>query len=133
MKSAKLPRSPQITIYHNPKCSKSREALALLRELGVEPVIVEYLKSPLTASELRGLLRVLGIRAHDLVRTKEDLYAELKLTRDSDEAKIINAIAAHPILMERPVVVAGKRAVIGRPPEKVLSLLAAPLKRKKNA
>ena len=133
MKPTKLLRSEQFTIYHNPKCTKSRAVLALLREHGVEPIVVEYLKTPLNAAELRGLLRALRIKAHEILRTKEDEYRELKLSPDSSEAVIVEALAVHPVLMERPVVVAGNRAVVGRPPEKVLDLLAPPAKLKANS
>ncbi|MBI3416786.1 MAG: arsenate reductase (glutaredoxin) [Verrucomicrobia bacterium] len=128
MKTLKTSRSAPLTIYHNPKCSKSREVLALLRERGVEPVVVEYLKSPLTSAQLSLLLQMLGIKPHALLRTKEDEYREFNLSPASPEAEIINILAAHPVLMERPVVVVGKRAVIGRPPGKVLELLSPPAK-----
>ena len=133
MKTTKPPRPALFTIYHNPKCSKSREALALLRANGVEPAVVEYLKSPLSAAELYELLHALRLNAHDLLRAKEDEYRELKLSPASPEGVIIDALVAHPVLMDRPVVVASKRAVIGRPPEKVLDLLSPPAKLKQNS
>lgn len=115
------------TIFHNPGCSNARGALALLREHGIEPRIVEYKKAPLTAAELRALLAQLGVPARTLLRSKEPAYAELGL---ADEAKgedeLIAALAAHPELMQRPVVVAPSgRAAICRPPEVVLTLIAA--------
>lgn len=113
----------KITLYHNPRCSKSRAALALLQEAGCDVEVVEYLKTPLSAAELQALLKCLGLGAHDLMRTGESLYKELSLTSDTDPAALIEAMAAHPILMERPVAVAGRRAVIGRPPERVQTLL----------
>ena len=111
------------TIYHNPRCSKSRQTLALLEEHGVEPEIVQYLNTPPDADTLRGLIKKLGLkRAHDLLRTKEAEYREAGLDADADDDTVIAAIVAHPKLMERPVVVKGARAVLGRPPENVLEL-----------
>lgn len=113
----------QVTIYHNPRCSKSREALALLQQHGVEPRIIEYLKTPPTAAELEALLRALGMKPADLVRTGEEVFkAEFK-QRDLSDAEWIEALVEHPILIERPIVVRGAKAVVGRPPEKVLELL----------
>ncbi len=112
-------------IYHNPRCSKSRQALALLREHGIEPRIVEYLRTPPDAATLRGLLRMLGCPARDLLRRGEEAYAELGLAaRLEDDDALVAAMVEHPALIERPVVVVGGRAVIGRPPEQVLTLLA---------
>ena len=110
-------------IYHNPRCSKSRQALGLLRENAEEPEVVEYLKVPLGQAELAGLLKKLNVPAHDLLRTKEDEYNELDLSPDTPEEDILTAIAAHPILLERPIVVKGRRAVIARPPDLVEELL----------
>jgi arsenate reductase (glutaredoxin) len=113
-----------VRIYHNPRCSKSRQTLELLRERGIEPDIVEYLKVPPQADELRELLRMLGIGAMDLVRRKEAEFREAGLDQgEPDEDQVIDAIARYPKLMERPVVVSGKRAAIGRPPERVLDIL----------
>jgi len=110
-------------IYHNPRCSKSRQALGLLRENAEEPEVFEYLKAPLGQAELAGLLKKLNVPAHDLLRTREDEYAELGLSPDTPEEDILTAIAAHPILLERPIVVKGRRAVIARPPELAEELL----------
>ena len=110
-------------IYHNPRCSKSRQAIRLLRENAQELEVVEYLKAPLGQGELAGLLEKLNVSAHDLLRTKEDEYNELGLSPDTPEEDILTAIAAHPILLERPIVVKGRRAVIARPPELVEGLL----------
>ena len=110
-------------IYHNPRCRKSRETLALLRENGVEPTVVEYLKTPLTENELEELLKMLGIPAEKLIRKGESIYKEQFKGKEMSEADWVAAMAAHPKLMERPIVVAGKKAVIGRPPENVRELL----------
>ena len=112
-----------VRIYHNPRCSKSRETLSLLREHGVEPEIVEYLKTPPTAAEIEELLGMLGGEPHALLRSKEEPYARLKLSPESTRAEVAKAIAREPVLLERPVVVVGKRAAIGRPPENVLAIL----------
>lgn len=111
-------------LYHNPRCSKSRGALELLQERGIEPEIVRYLDEPLDANALRALVRKLGIRPRELLRTGEDEYRDLGLADGSmDDDAIIEAMAAHPRLIERPILVRGERAVIGRPPERVLELL----------
>ena len=111
-------------IYHNPRCSKSRQALDLLRERGVEPEVVEYLKTPPDEATLTRLLKQLGLAPRELLRTKEPEYKELGLNDPTiDDATLIRAMVAHPKLIERPIVVQGKRAVLGRPPEKVLELL----------
>lgn len=113
-----------ITIYHNPRCSKSRQALELLEARGETPVIVRYLETPLDADTLKSLLRALGLPARELLRTGEDEYRELGLADPAlDDDALVAAMAAHPRLIERPVVVRGKRAVIGRPPETILELL----------
>jgi len=111
-------------IYHNPRCSKSRQTLELLRERGIEPEIVEYLKTPPDEATLARLLEQLGLRPRDLMRTKEPEYTALGLADPSlDDGALIRAMAAHPKLIERPIVVHGRRAVLGRPPAKVLELL----------
>lgn len=111
-------------LYHNPRCSKSRGTLELLRERGIEPRIVAYLETPPTAGEIHELLRLLALPARALLRTGEGEYATLGLDDPtlSDE-ELIAAMAAHPWLIERPIFVHGGRAVIGRPPEAVLALL----------
>jgi arsenate reductase len=110
-------------IYHNPRCSKSRQSLALLRENGEEPEVIEYLKTSLDEVALRDLFAKLGLEAHEVVRTKEEPYEQLALSPDSSEEEVIAAIVKYPILMERPIVVKGNSAVIGRPPENVHELL----------
>ena len=113
-----------IVIYHNPRCSKSRQTLALIRERGFEPEIVEYLKTPLDADALRALLGVLGMSARDLIRSGETPYRELGLSDSNlSQDDLITAVAANPILMQRPIVRRGERAVVGRPPEQVADLL----------
>jgi len=111
------------TIYHNPRCSKSRNTLALLESNGIEPEIVLYLETPLDARQIKGLLGKLGMSAAGLVRRGEEDYKASGLGRDSGEAEIIAAMAACPKLIERPIVVRGDRAVLGRPPENVLELI----------
>jgi arsenate reductase (glutaredoxin) len=112
-----------LTIYHNPRCSKSRAALALLQERNVPLRIVEYLKDPPTRAELAGLRRKLGSAASEWVRKGEAEFKTAGLTTDSSEDQFLDAMAKHPILIERPIVVRGARAVVGRPPERVLELL----------
>ena len=114
----------EYVLYHNPRCSKSRGALELLQQRGIEPDVVRYLDDSPDAGTLRALVRKLGIRPRDLLRTGEDEYRSLGLADESvgDEA-IIEAMAAHPRLIERPILVRGDRAVIGRPPERVLELV----------
>lgn len=113
-----------LTLYHNPRCSKSRQTLKLLREAGEEPRIVEYLKTPPDAAQIKRLLKALGKEPREAMRTGEAIYKELGLADPSNtQQQLIDAIASHPILLERPIVVAGDRAVIGRPPENVSALL----------
>ena len=114
----------EITIYHNPRCSKSRQTLALLEENGVAPNVVEYLQTPPDAHTLDEILTMLGLEPRELMRTKEDPYVDnnldaAELSRDD----LIRAMIDSPILIERPIVVSGDRAVVGRPPENVLELL----------
>ena len=111
-----------VRIYHNPRCNTSRRTLALLREKGIEPEIVEYLKTPYTVAGLRELLGQLGMPAKALLRKKEAAAAGIDPSAMSETA-LIDAMAKNPIIVERPIVVASGQAVLGRPPEKVLSLL----------
>ena len=113
-----------LTLYHNPRCSKSRGALELLEARGLTPNLVRYLETPLNAAQIKALLGKLGISARQLLRTGEDEYKLLQLADDSlSEAQLIAAIAEHPKLMERPILEADDKAVIGRPPENILELL----------
>lgn len=112
----------QVTIYHNPKCSNSRRCLELIRDEGYEPTIVEYLEYPPNAASLEKLVGQMGVAVRDIVRTKEKEYSELKL-KDADDAALLKAIATHPILLNRPIVVTGKGARLCRPPELVHELL----------
>lgn len=114
-----------VTIYHNPSCSKSRETLALLEQHGIEPKVVLYLDTPPLVDQLKTLLKELGFSsARDLMRKKENLYKELKLTDDSlSEEQLLAAMAEYPKLIERPIVVKGSKARIGRPPARVLEIL----------
>jgi arsenate reductase len=112
------------TIYHNPRCSKSRQALALLNEHGVEPEIVLYLQDPLTAQGIKDLLAKLGLSARELLRSKERLAGDLGLPDASlDDDQLIELMAEHPVLIERPIVSHADQAVLGRPPENVLKLV----------
>ena len=111
-------------IYHNPKCSKSRATLALLREHGIEPEIVEYLKTPPDALTLAEILRRLGTGPRDLMRKREPVFRERNLSDPGlDDTALIAAMVADPILIERPIVLHGGRARVGRPPESVLEIL----------
>ena len=113
-----------VTIWHNPRCGKSRQTLDLLRKKGVEPTIREYLKQPPSKAEVEKLLELVGGDSAALIRDGEAEFKALKKKKaDLSKADVVKAIAQHPILLQRPVVVAGKRAAIGRPPEAVLPLL----------
>ena len=112
-----------VTIYHNPRCSKSRQTLALLQDKGIEPEIVEYLKTPPSADEIAAILKKLGIEPRALMRTKEAPYKELGLADVSDDKALIEAMAENPVLIERPIVIKGAKAALGRPPEQVLEIL----------
>ena len=110
-------------IYHNPRCSKSRETLALLEQNNMSPEVVLYLQTPPTADTIKTLLAQLGMTsARELMRTKEDVYKELNLKEEQDEDTLIKAMINHPKLIERPIVIHNGQAKIGRPPESVLGL-----------
>ena len=113
-----------VTIYHNPRCSKSRETLNLLQSKNIEPSVVEYLKTPLSHEQISTLVSQLGFNsARDLMRTKEDQYKALNLKDENSESVLIDAMVNHPKLIERPIVVNNNKAALGRPPENVLSVL----------
>jgi len=112
------------TLYHNPRCSKSREALALLQANGCEPDIVLYIDTPPTAKQLKVLVATLGITARQLIRKTEDAYKELNVADEKlSEAALIKAMAANPKLIERPIFMNNGKAIVGRPPENVLAIL----------
>ena len=113
-----------VTIYHNSRCSNSRGALALIRERGIEPTIVDYIAEPLDAAALTALVRQLDVPVRELLRSKETIHAELQLGNPAiGDAELIDAVAAHPVLLNRPIVVTPRGAALCRPPEKVLALL----------
>ena len=114
------------TIWHNPRCSKSRQTLALLEEQGVTPTIRLYLEDVPSAGEVNDMVSKLGITPWELLRRGEKVFKELELTQQGGDQAIIEAMAAHPILIERPIVVRGKKAVLGRPPENALMLFDQP-------
>jgi len=114
----------KVTIYHNPRCSKSRQTLELLQSRGIKPEIIEYLKTPPSKSKLKEILKLLKLEPRELMRKNEDEYKKAKL--DNTKLKkddLIEAMVKHPILIERPIVLANGKAAIGRPPEKVLEIL----------
>jgi len=111
-----------VSIYHNPRCSKSRQTLQLLKDRDIEPVIIEYLKAPLSLAEITQLIEQLGVEPRQMMRTKEAVYAELGLA-EANDATLMQAMVEHPILIERPIVVSAGQARIGRPPENVLDIL----------
>ncbi len=113
-----------VTIYHNPRCSKSRQTLALLEEHGIEPDVILYLETPPTAATLDTLLKSLGMEPRALMRKGEEAYKTLNLADSArTRQELIEAMVAHPILIERPIVTHGDRAALGRPPEQVLQIL----------
>ena len=113
----------QVVIYHNPRCSKSRATLKILQAHGIQPKIIEYLKTPLSRDEITNLITMLNISPRNLLRKGESGYKVLDLeNKNINDANIVSAIADNPILMERPIVVSGGKAKIGRPPEQVLEL-----------
>jgi arsenate reductase len=115
-----------VTIYHNPNCGTSRNALAAIRGAGIEPAVVEYLKAPPTRDELKSLIARMGIGVRDVLRSKEPIYAELRLDRaELTDDELIDAMMAHPILMNRPIVVTPLGVKLCRPSEAVLEILPA--------
>jgi len=112
-----------VKIWHNPRCSKSRNAIALLEEKGVEAEVIKYLETPPSKAEIQKILKMLGISARELMRTKEDIYKELGLKDVEEEEALIDAMVAHPKLIERPIVMKDAKAAIGRPLENIVRLL----------
>ena len=113
-----------IKIWHNPRCSKSRDSFKLLEEKGIDAEVVKYLEDVPTKEELTELLGMLDMTARELMRTKEDVYKELNLKDEESEDALIEAMVANPKLIERPIVIRGSKAVIGRPIEKVIELIS---------
>jgi arsenate reductase len=113
-----------IKIWHNPRCSKSRDSFNLLEEKGIDAEVVKYLENIPTKEELTELLTMLDMTARELMRTKEDVYKELNLKDETSEEALIEAMVANPKLIERPIVIRGNKAVIGRPIEKVIELIS---------
>jgi arsenate reductase (glutaredoxin) len=111
-----------ITIYHNPRCGKSRDTLAIIKERGIEPTVIEYLKTPPTKDELGSILKKLGLKPEQLVRKGEEIYKAKFAGKSLSEEQWLEALATNPILIERPIVIRRNHAVIGRPPEKVREL-----------
>jgi arsenate reductase len=115
----------RLVMYHNPNCSKSRETLQILEDNHMSPDIIEYLEQPPTQQELKDVIKKLGVSARDLLRTTEPVYRETNLDVDTlSDDEIIEAICEYPALLQRPIVISGARAVIGRPPTRVLELIA---------
>ena len=115
----------QVTIWHNPKCSKSREALSIIDENGSEKEIVKYLESNPDSKTIKNLLKMLGLNARELMRTKEAIYKELNLKNETDDEKLIEAMAQNPKLIERPVLIKDTKAIIGRPTSIIAEFLNA--------
>jgi arsenate reductase len=112
-----------VTIWHNPRCGKSRDAAKLLEEKGIEAEVVKYLETPPNKEELKTVLKMLGISARELMRTKEDIYKELNLKEETNEEKLIDAMVENPKLIERPVVIKNGKAAIGRPLQNIVDIL----------
>jgi arsenate reductase len=113
----------EVTIYHNPRCSKSRQALSLLESKGNKPIVVEYLKKPLTTEQLSQIINELNIKPIDLVRKNESIWKENYKGKELSDDELIEAMISNPKLIERPIVSSSKGTVVGRPPENVLSVL----------
>ena len=112
-----------VTVWHNPRCGKSRDGVKLLEEKGIDAEVVKYLETPPTKEEITDVLKMLGIGARELMRTKEAIYKELDLKNENDEEKLIEAMAENPKLIERPVVIKDGKAAIGRPIENIIELI----------
>jgi len=118
--------TPPVRIYHNQRCSKSRAACQLIAERGVTAEIIDYLATPPSREDLRAMLKMLGMRPSELLRRGEAVFKEIYAGRSLSDEESLDALVAHPILIERPIVVRGDRAVLGRSPERVLELLGLP-------
>jgi arsenate reductase len=116
-------KKPTITIYHNTRCSKSRDVCTLLTKKKVKTEVIEYLKTPPTQKEIKELLKMLGLKASELVRTNEPLYKEKFEGKKITETQWLKILSENPILIQRPIIVKGNKAIIGRPAEKVLEIL----------
>ena len=112
-----------ITIYHNPMWGKSRKTLQLLRDNGINPTIIEYIKNPPNVKELRKICNILGLEPSDIIRKGDKVYKELNISYLGEDIDLLDIIIKHPKLMERPIVIKGHKGIIGRPPEKVEELL----------
>ena len=112
-----------ITIYHNPMWGKSRKTLQLLRDNGINPTIIEYIKNPPNVKELREICNILGLGPSDIIRKGEKVYKELNISNLGNDKDLFDVIIKHPKLMERPIIIRGQKGIIGRPPEKVEKLL----------
>ncbi len=112
-----------VTIWHNPRCSKSREAMSILEENGCEKEIIKYLDSKPNVDEIKTVLKMLNLSARELMRTKEDIYKDLKLVDEKSEEKLIEAMSIHQKLIERPIIIKGDKAIIGRPTSRIAEFL----------
>ena len=110
-------------IYHNPRCRKSRETLELIKSKGIDPEVIEYLKSPLTKEEIKSILEKLGLNAKDIIRKNESIFKEEFKGKVETEDEILKMLVENPKLIERPIVIENNEAIIGRPPENVLKLI----------
>lgn len=113
----------EITIWHNPRCSKSREAMGILEENNCKSKVVKYLETKPSIKDIENLLEILGLSARELMRTKENIYKELNLKEEQDESKLIQAMAEHQKLIERPIIIKGGKAIIGRPTSTIAEFL----------
>ena len=113
----------KVTLYYNPRCSKCREALCVLEEKGIEPEIIEYLKTPPTEKQLTDILKKLRLKAEELLRKKEPLFIEKYKNKKLSNAEWIKVMCKNPLLIERPIAIEGNKAVIGRPAERVIEIL----------
>jgi len=113
----------KVTLYYNPRCSKCREALCVLEEKGIEPEIIEYLKTPPTEKQLNDILKKLGLKAEELLRKKEPLFIEKYKNKKLSNAEWIKVMCKNPVLIERPIAIEGNKAVIGRPAERIIEIL----------